>query len=297
VRVAFRLDDIQDFFLSGSQIAVLNLFKSMNVPLTIGVIGGPPVFGNDPVILQAVRNATQDPHWEVEIACHGNLHEDFSVRNESLQRSLIIGANANIKALLNITQIDTFIPPFNSFNNYTIPVVKSLGFKYFSSQIQIDTTTPYLLSGQSFYRFPIGASTSDLAITTIYYGISAAQSFSQITSQITADGYAAVMMHPMDFVLKQNGNYIATTNTSQLQELKNLITMVQKAGYETVTIHRLNSDSAPWSGPTTAGQTPVGSTSTIGSTTQEKVNPNSQGELITMCWGMTLILLSLLIYM
>lgn len=51
--VAFRLDDIQDYWISTSQQAVMGLFQQQNLPLTIGIIGN--YFGADASMVNFVQ--------------------------------------------------------------------------------------------------------------------------------------------------------------------------------------------------------------------------------------------------
>jgi len=52
--VAFRLDDVQDYYLRESQVAVMELFQQKNADLTIGVIGS--AFGGDPHLVDFLNN-------------------------------------------------------------------------------------------------------------------------------------------------------------------------------------------------------------------------------------------------
>lgn len=80
---AFRLDDIQDFFVTNQQQAVINLFRELNAPLSIGVIAY--YFGDDTGNVAFVRNmmvnASQSPCFQMEIANHGYYHEQFPKYN------------------------------------------------------------------------------------------------------------------------------------------------------------------------------------------------------------------------
>lgn len=67
--IAFRLDDVQDFWISASQIAVIEAFKEFKFALTIGIIGG--YFGNDTNMVNYVNNQINDPEFCVEVAQHG----------------------------------------------------------------------------------------------------------------------------------------------------------------------------------------------------------------------------------
>jgi hypothetical protein len=69
--VAFRLDDIQDYFLREVQMEVINIFDRKDASLTVGVIGN--YFGGDAALVQFVRDkAANNPSFEV--ANHGLNH-------------------------------------------------------------------------------------------------------------------------------------------------------------------------------------------------------------------------------
>jgi hypothetical protein len=70
--VAFRLDDIQDYWITGPQQAVIDVFKTAKVPMTIGIIANE--FGEDPDMVGYVQSAisyAKDNNWQLEIASHG----------------------------------------------------------------------------------------------------------------------------------------------------------------------------------------------------------------------------------
>lgn len=77
--VVFRLDDVQDYFLTEAQMKVMNLFEKENASLTIGIIGN--FFGNDTRIVSFVKNETKQPQFQ--FANHGWNHEDFSLLSEA----------------------------------------------------------------------------------------------------------------------------------------------------------------------------------------------------------------------
>jgi len=51
--VAFRLDDVQDYYLRGPQLDVMEVFQQKNADLTIGIIGS--VFGTDPLLVNYIE--------------------------------------------------------------------------------------------------------------------------------------------------------------------------------------------------------------------------------------------------
>jgi len=69
--LAFRLDDIQDYFLREVQMEVINVFDRKDASLTVGVIGH--YFGGDATLVQFVKDkAANNPSFEV--ANHGWNH-------------------------------------------------------------------------------------------------------------------------------------------------------------------------------------------------------------------------------
>jgi len=83
--VAFRLDDIQDYFLDHVQVEVMEVFQKRDTSLTVGVIGN--YFGSDPMIVNYVKGRAGDPSFEV--ASHGWNHEDFTKFNKEDQSALM----------------------------------------------------------------------------------------------------------------------------------------------------------------------------------------------------------------
>jgi hypothetical protein len=68
--VAFRLDDIQDWWLSSVQRSVMNAFRDNNVPLTAGIIANS--FGRDSIMLGYIKDLLINyKTWDLEIASHG----------------------------------------------------------------------------------------------------------------------------------------------------------------------------------------------------------------------------------
>src|SRR5437867_5245721 len=81
--VAFRLDDIQDYFLDQAQVKVVQLFREANASLTIGVIANH--IGDDGMLVSFLRDSIENGDElgnqsgpVVEVANHGWNHEDFT---------------------------------------------------------------------------------------------------------------------------------------------------------------------------------------------------------------------------
>lgn len=113
--VVFRMDDIQDNWLENIQQTVINVFQSRGLPLTIGIIGN--YFGRSN-LKNFVKGALQNKNFPLEIANHGYNHEDFTQFSLTQQKTLLQQAKSQTISALSpfISNIKSFIPPFNKFN-------------------------------------------------------------------------------------------------------------------------------------------------------------------------------------
>ncbi len=117
--VAFRLDDIQDYFLNHVQVEVMEVFDRRNVSLTIGVIGN--YFGSDPMIANYVKGRAGDPLFEV--ANHGWDHENFAALGRDEQSALVQSTNKKIFDLLGVRP-EVSIAPYNIVTKTLLPQCK-----------------------------------------------------------------------------------------------------------------------------------------------------------------------------
>jgi len=103
--VAFRMDDIQDWWLPQTQIDVIDVFKNTLTPLTALIIGND--FGEDDIILDAVNSYlayAKTTGWDFEVGCHGWDHVDFSEQTLSKQSSWLAQARTKTVGLLKGTR-------------------------------------------------------------------------------------------------------------------------------------------------------------------------------------------------
>jgi len=244
--VAFRLDDIQDFWLDNAQQAVINVFWNNNVPLTVGIIAN--YFGEDANMVDYIESAIQDETFDLEIANHGFNHEDFTTFSESDQLNLLTEAKAKTLGQLSmLNDIYTFVPPFDSFNANTVTAAQAAGFRTMSSDISLygtndagvysgETVRAYPGSNPNFKEFPAGSGTNDLYDQ---YTISVAESMEMIQNQIEAAGFSVVMMH-FNWYVSEVGDS-STVNETMINMLEQLINECQSAGYTLTTIGALDS--------------------------------------------------------
>jgi peptidoglycan/xylan/chitin deacetylase (PgdA/CDA1 family) len=281
--VAFRLDDIQDYWITPSQEAVIDIFKADQLPLTIGIIAN--AFGDDDTIVsyvqQSLQQSFQPPLWDFEIANHGWNHEYFDTFTLSEQENLLSMAIAKTTPLLQpygFTKFDTFIPPYNAFDSNTITALELYNFKYMTSQTDIDLPPYVYAPGQPFYHWPIGASTDNMDID-YDQGVSWTLTLSQIQDQIANYGFSVVMMHPQEYSnLDVDANPTDTVNQTMINNLKTLIQQVQSLGIKMVSVRNIETTFNPTStststtgaSPRTTGSTTASRPLTTGSTTASR---------------------------
>ncbi len=232
--VAFRLDDVQDYFLAPAQIELISLFNKKNTPFTIGIIGG--LIGTDPKLIESIKaGLNADP--SIEIASHSWNNKVLSTLSKNEQESLIMQTNDKITSLFGIAPT-VFIPPENLFNNDTISALKSNGFTHISHATT--TREPPIFKKSSFYEFPIVPYTAQLNPSTGFWKHATNDEiFNKIEQSIFDYGYAVVMMHPYEFSHYENGFYVNKVNATKIQELDSLIDQVKQANYKILPIGQI----------------------------------------------------------
>jgi len=244
--VAFRLDAVQDYFLSFSQRAVIQKFDEKNVPLTIGVIGG--LIGSDSDLITVINKELRDS--TLEIASHSWNNSPITIYTKEKQEETIQNTNKVIFDIFGISP-KVFIPPENEFDETTIDVLKANNFTHMSSSFNFDTP-PFELTNSTFYRFPQVTQTAILdERSNLWVNENRTKIFSDIQSSMNNHGFAVVMMHPPDFSIYDKGIQINEVNHKQIEELSLLIDDILKAGFSIVPISQINLDSKPLEIPET----------------------------------------------
>jgi len=238
-RVVFRLDDIQDYWIVNAQQAVIDVFKTAQLPMTVGVIAN--YFGEDETIVDYIKECLQTPGFDIEIANHGYNHEDFPTFTLAQQQTLLSESVTKTVGILSplISDITTFIPPFDDFNLDTITALENTGFTAFSSDISFygyddsgdynpEGARAYPGSNANFKEYPAGTGTNDLYDQ---YVISVEDTMAGIRAQIASVGFSVVMMH-FNWYCDENGNL----NQTVLSMLQQVVQECQTAGYSFGTI-------------------------------------------------------------
>jgi len=231
--VAFRLDDIQDYWITPAMNMIIQTFITRNLQLSIGIIANE--YGTDPYITGVVNTAVTNPN--IEVMSHGWNHEDFSTFTLAQQITLLTESKNKIHSLLG-RNITDFMPPFNSIDSNTYLALIATGFTQLCSEVSQDLP-PYGYTYPGLLRTPIGAQTAAVDAAGQYVGIPHTDTMAQIATQMQAYGYAAVMMHPQEFSPLVNEAPQNGINATMQTELGLLLNAVQAAGYTMTTVSGL----------------------------------------------------------
>lgn len=234
--VAFRLDDVQDDWLTDSQIEAMEIFNEREIPLTIGIIGNQ--IGDDEGIVSYIKQRI--PSDLLEIANHGWNHEHFKEYNFTTQSSLIKNTNEKVQKIFGITP-SVFIPPYNEFNEDTISAMNKNHIAYFSSSISQSNPPYHLVNSQLFNFLEAGATGKQTYKGSLIEGVSHEITLYELHKSISERGFAVVMMHPQEFSIIENGKYSEHVNWKQIMELELLLDQIQSEGIEIVLISKIDS--------------------------------------------------------
>jgi len=252
--VAFRLDDVQDYFLSPAQLGVISTFEQKQAPLTVGVIGS--LIGTDPNLVNTIKTILAKNDGSLEIANHSWNNRILTQMPQSEQEVLITDANKKIQSIFGVTP-RVFIPPENVFNNDTLSILKDNGFTHLSSAMTNSNPPPFTKS--DFYQFPIVPYTASLdASRGIWISASNENILDKIDESIFEYGYAVVMMHPYEFSMYDNG-YVNKINATKLADLGSLIDTVRSRNIRIMALGEIqNYDVDEARQPTSAKNVDVG---------------------------------------
>ena len=233
--VAFRLDNVQDYYLVDVQKELINLFLSKDVPVTVGIIG--EKFGHDAELVDYLKTAVYEHGKLIGIGNHGGT-VDIRSMDAAKQYELINETDNNIAGSIG-KKPSVFIPPFGSYDAYTVDALKNEGIHYVSSVASFDVP-PYPLKGESLFRFPSTASTNYIEQGRAWYGISANQTMSDIRFSVRDYGFAVVLLHPHEYSKRSGWVFENQLDIPQYSELDKLINQVKYYGLKAVLIEDID---------------------------------------------------------
>jgi len=222
--VAFRLDDIQDYWLNEVQINLIQTFKQKQIPLTIGVIAD--MFGEDSKLVDEIRHYINS-NFDLEIANHGFGNEPLINFDKETQNGIISDSQEKISSILKVKPI-SFVPSQNKFNDDTIEILKENGITHLSSSLLQGDKPPFSLDNQEFYRFPETATTGNFDTDIgLFVGVQSETTLRDVQDSINKYGFAVVTMHPQEFSKVADGSYQNSLDLDQMEQLEILLKEIE----------------------------------------------------------------------
>lgn len=232
--VAFRLDDIQDFFTREAQIDLIRLFREEDVPLTMAVIGG--ALHDDRGLIEFLQTAVPAG---LEVANHGWVHVDHTALTAQEQRDSVVRTNDRIWALFEV-RARTFVPPENPFDDRTLSIMKELGLTHLSGSVFHEADPPPfpLKDGDMVFHFPQTAFVSTVDPPTgAWRVVSNEQILEMIRDSMEQHGFAVVVTHPIAYYDRTEAGYVY--HRALLEPLRELVREV-KGEFEVVRIDEID---------------------------------------------------------
>lgn len=234
--VAFRLDDVQDYWLNNIQLSLMDKFSQNKIPLTVGIIANS--FGEDVKITEMVKSKLEKN--EIIIANHGLDNTPFTLFDKNKQDSMLKESTKKIFNDLGVSP-KIFIPPQNRFNEDTKEVLIENGFTHLSASM-LNDSEPFPLKNQQLYRFPELSTTGDYVPSqNRILGVSAEKTFEDAMIALEKYGFVVITIHPQEYSVFQGGEYLNEINSFQMDELQSLIDKIQTYDLQVVNLDEINS--------------------------------------------------------
>ena len=131
--VVFRMDDLQDDWISTAQITGMNLFLSKHVPLSLAIIMNS--IGNDSQVVDKIKEGLKKtPNALFELTLHGWDHVNYADLSEKEQTDTLKKANDKMLQLFG-NKSNIFVTPYGPFNSDTIKAMNNAGIQILSSAL------------------------------------------------------------------------------------------------------------------------------------------------------------------
>ena len=238
--IAFRLDNVQDYWLNSVQTKIMDTFQQKNASLTIGIIGNS--FGGDVKLTGYIQNKIKT-NPSIEVANSGWKFEDFTTYNKNEQSSLIKQSNDEIFSLLGITP-SVFIPPYGKINNDTFGAMYENNITFLSA----NTLTYHTVysSSNAIHRFPATVSTGYISSSNgTLHRLTNDEIFTNIQNSLRNYGFAVVTISFQDYAVNNGTVTQNEPDLQQTQQLEALIDKVRSNGLKIVDVSKINNEQMP----------------------------------------------------
>jgi len=229
--IIFRLDDVQDYYLSANVKEIIQAFMDRNIPLSIGVIGG-TYYGTDASLHKKILEAVND--YGMEVFNHGDDASTFfnAIGEAEAKEHIANGEEADFKVY------KSFVPHQNRWNEDTLAALESLGYWAVSASKGGAFPMPVRLQGK-LKLMPQHTETAEYAGGN--WDSTIANVMTDCTAAVAEDGFCVVMMHPQEFAKE----------TVTVAELGNLLDEVkEKTNWDVTTFRKFARAVEPRGEPT-----------------------------------------------
>jgi peptidoglycan/xylan/chitin deacetylase (PgdA/CDA1 family)/3D (Asp-Asp-Asp) domain-containing protein len=228
--IIFRLDDVQDYSFQPGALAVMDLFLSKGLKLSLGLIMND--IGNDSRIIEKIREGSETGLFE--LALHGWNHVDYKSLSYEEQRNSLQLANEKMERLFG-NKSATFFPPYGEFNNATIDATKNDSIRILGSVVddeyRYDQGKSIFISNGTAYDDVGKPILYHVPATTLYKNLVAnswqsipnEQLLQSIENDIKKFGYSVFTLHPQELMLIEDGSIGSALNEVELRSLSDLI--------------------------------------------------------------------------
>ncbi|MBT8251521.1 MAG: DUF2334 domain-containing protein, partial [Nitrosopumilus sp.] len=198
--ISFRLDDVQDYWLSDTQIRIIDLFEEKNIPLSVGVIGN--AIGQDDEITTKIKeNLDAD---NIEIVNHSWDNNVLVGIDSKIQKEKILKTNKKIFDVFGVTPT-AFIPPQNLYDENTIRILIQNDFSHLIGHVE--ENIDIFSINNYFYNVPATSETALLADDSNWELNDNTVILEKTIQSLSENGYAIIMLHPQEFSLDSSGKY------------------------------------------------------------------------------------------
>jgi hypothetical protein len=231
--VAFRLDNVQDYWLNSVQTKIIGTFEQKNASLTVGIIAKD--FGSDPKLVNFIKDAASTHNGTIETAVNGWSFEDFTSFNETTQASLL-KQSMNRLAILASSQ-SVFVPPYAKTNQDTFFAMNDNDIHYLSASLGI-VVPPALFD--KIHNIPATVSTGyHILQNGTSQQITDDEILSNIQASIQSYGFAVVPLSFQDYAQNNGTTKENLPDPSQIDNLQKLIDKIRNNGYNMVTVSEI----------------------------------------------------------
>ena len=231
--VAFRLSNVQDYYLNDVQTSLIDLFDSKDAGLTIGVFGGS--IGDDSKIVDQVNEKLSKGN--LLVANLGWELIDLTSLSEQEQNESIGNSKAKILDVFGIHST-TFIAPYSKFNDDTIKAIQANGMKYLSSSASSDPVRDNFQNSIPSH-IPYTLAIKNMIISEpVEDKKTVGEQAQMVLDDLDEYGFAVVNIQSQDFA-QNDGKYQNLVDLGKLSDLDFLLGSLQNRGIDIVTLDKI----------------------------------------------------------